>query len=207
MHLFASLAALCLLTPVAMADDNVPAKKIVIPDAASLIGKTISGDRQGDIGSNAKKAKSDDWEYGFEYDDAGLQRSAESTQRGKGGALLSTVFAYDKRCAPSEKAASFSFGAGDAFKLKGSQTKGRYADAWITPGDKDSFDAKSLKVKMDFSENDAAMYFVLDPSSLTTRGVLAICPTAAPPAGATGHCAIFSLKGFARAYDYVCNAK
>jgi hypothetical protein len=122
-----------------------------------------------------------------------LERSASTTERGKGGALLSTAYPYDKRCAPGAAKAPFSFGEGERFKLKGSMAKGRYADAWIYLGDKDSFDAKALNVRMDFSENDAAMHFALDPPSLAPRSAAALCPDAVAPGKPGAHCAIFIL--------------
>jgi hypothetical protein len=207
MRWLALLAALCLLPAAALGQEAAKPKKVVIPDAASLIGKKIDGDRQSDIGANAPKTKAGDWEYGFEFDDSGLLRSGSSAERGKGGALLDTFHAYDSRCAVGEKAAPFSFGAGGSFKLKGSMAKGQYADAWIYLGDKDACDAAALKTKMDFSQSDALMHFTLDPAVLAPRGAAAVCPTSAPPGKAASHCAIFSLKGFARAYDFVCNAK
>jgi hypothetical protein len=201
------LAALCLPPMAALAQDNPSPKKIAVPDAASLIGKKVAVDRQFEIGSNATKIQTGDWSYGFDYDDPGLERTASTKERGKDGAAFDTYHLYDTRCAPGDKAAPFAFGAGDHFPLKGSMAKGQYADAWIYLGDKDTYDDKALKLKMDFSQNDAAMHFALDPAILAPRDVAAICPTAAPPGKAGGHCAIFSLKGFARAYDFVCNAK
>jgi hypothetical protein len=209
MRLSPILLAICILHPgAASADDSPqPKKKIPIPDAASLIGKKIDGDRQSDIATNAPKTKSADWSYGFEYDDSGLERSAWTPQRGKPDALLSASYVFDSRCGAGDKAADFSFGADESFKLKGSPAKGQFANAWLYLGDADKFDDKPLKLKMDFSENDAAMHFKLDAASLSSRAMAAFCPTDAPPSKAGGHCATFSLKGFARAYDYVCEAK
>jgi hypothetical protein len=207
MRVLPILLAIVLAPSLAVADDNPqPKKKVAIPDAATLIGKTIEGDRQYEIGSNAPQTKSGDWSYGFGYDDPGLERSASSPARGKADSLLDTSHMYDTRCAAGDKA-SFSFGAGDRFKLKGTMQKGQYADAWIYLGDGDAFDAKPLKIKMDFSQNDAAMHFDLDPTILAPRSAAAICPDAAAPGKTGGHCAMFSLKGFARAYDFVCQAK
>jgi hypothetical protein len=91
-------------------------------------------------------------------------------------------------------------------QLKGAIEAGQYADAWLHLGDKGMFDDKPLKLKMDFSQNDGAMHFDLDAATLAPRGMAALCPTAAPPKTG-GRCSIFSLKGFARAYDFVCEAK
>jgi hypothetical protein len=208
MRLLPILAAIILTPSLAAADDSAPAKKkVAIPDAASLIGKKLSDDRQSDIATNAPQTKSGDWSYAFEYDDAGLARFASTPQHGKTDALLSTDHMFDTRCAANEKTAPFSFNADESFKLKGTEQKGRYSDAWVYVGDDDKFDDKPLKIKMDLSENDAAMHFTLDPASLSSRTTAAICPTSAPPGKTGSKCAVFSLKGFARAYDYVCNAK
>jgi len=201
------LIAICQLAPVAAAAQDKPSPKVVAPDAASLIGKKIDGDRQSTIATNAPQTKAGDWSYGFEYDDPGLQRGASTPQRGKPDALLSASHIFDSRCAPGDKTADFSFGADESFKLKGSPAKGQYSNAWLYLGDADKFDDKPLKLKMDFSENDGAMHFRLDAMSLASRSVAAFCPTDAPPGKTGGHCATFSLRGFARAYDYVCEAK
>ena len=177
-----------------------------IPDAASLIGKTLDPDRAYELGEHAPKTKTGDWTYGFESDES-LLRSGSATERGKGGAQLDTIFIYNKRCARSDKSAPFSFSVGERFALKGSVEKGRFANAWIFFGDREVFDAMGVAKKMVFSENDAELHFTLDPNELAKRGVLALCPTAAAPAKMDGACSIFSLKGFERAYDFVCEAK
>lgn len=200
------LIAICLLIPLAAAAQDSPTPKVAIPAAASLIGKPIDGDKQYAIGSSAPKSKSGDWSYGFDFDDPGLERLASAAARGKAAPLLTASHLYDTRCAAGDKA-PFTFGAGDRFKLKGSMQDGQYADAWVYLGEGDAFDAKALKVKMDFSQNDGAMHFDLDPTALAPRGAVAFCPDAAAPGKTGGHCTIFSLKGFARAYDFVCNAK
>jgi hypothetical protein len=62
-------------------------------------------------------------------------------------------------------------------------------------------------VTMEFSENDAALYFNLDPARMARSAKLALCPSAAAPGTKASRCAIFSLAGFARAYDFVCDGK
>jgi hypothetical protein len=57
------------------------------------------------------------------------------------------------------------------------------------------------------SENDGAPYTKLDPAELAANQTLAICPTAKAPRTGKAECSLFNLAGFARAYDFVCDAK
>lgn len=177
------------------------------PSAASLIGRDIDLDKQSEIGEHAKMTRSGDWRFGLDFDDPGLERRASTKEQGSGGADLSTAAPYKTRCARSLLAVEFALDAGDRFKLRGAVEKGRYADGWIALGDKNVFDASPRKARLAFSENDGGLHFKLDPGELARRGQLAICTGANPPAGAGDHCAHFSLEGFARAYDFVCDAK
>jgi hypothetical protein len=91
--------------------------------------------------------------------------------------------------------------------LKGSVAQGRRADAWVYFGNAANFEPKPLKVTMAFSENDGALHLKLDPAEIARYAKLALCSTATAPDGSSDRCAIFSLSGFVRAYDFVCDAK
>src|ERR1035438_4730820 len=67
------------------------------PDAAALIGKTLSPDKQSAIADHAVMAKSGAWTYGLTFDDPGLERMADADARG-GGAVLTVAQTYFKRC-------------------------------------------------------------------------------------------------------------
>lgn len=195
------LFALLLLPAPALAQ-NAPAKKIGVSEAASLIGQSLDADLQYEIGSDAPRTTADDWSYGFEYDDAGLMRGASTKERG-GEALFATSTLYNRRC--TRTAVPFSFGGDERFPLEGTVAKGRRATAWLHFGDKATFGKPALKLTMTFSENDGALHFKLDPARLTRAVRLALCPTAAAPEA--GRCAVFSLVGFSRAFDFACDAK
>jgi hypothetical protein len=205
---FASLMPLAAgaLSPIAARTADETAAKTDIPDPASLIGQRLDIDRQYDIGTHAQRMTAGDWGYGFEVDDPGLERTASTKESGSGASLLATYVMYDKRCARPDHAVSFSVGSDDHFALKGS-VGSRHSTAWIFYGDKDTFDRGSIKVTMDFSENDAALYFNLDPARMGRSAKLALCPSAAAPGTKASRCVIFSLAGFARAYDFVCDGK
>jgi len=174
------------------------------PDAAALIGKTLSPDKQSAIADRAVMAKSGAWTYGLTFDDPGLERTADADERG-GGAALTVAQIYSKRC---DRAASpsFAFGGDDRFVLKG-ETGSRVADAWLFFANGDAFDGAGRKVKLEMSENDGALYTKLDPAELAANATLAICPTAKAPGAGKAKCSLFDLAGFARAYDFVCDAK
>ena len=200
------LLAVGTLSPTGALAAGETAAKTDIPDPVSLIGQRLDIDRQYEIGTHAQRTRLGDWGYGFEIDDPGLERTASTKESGSGAALLATYVMYDKRCARPDHAVSFSVGGGDRFALKGSAGS-RHSTAWIFYGDKDTFDHGSIKVTMDFSENDGALYFHLDPARMARSAKLALCPSAAAPATKASRCAIFSLAGFARAYDFVCDGK
>jgi hypothetical protein len=206
MRLISSLTA-CLLLPIAAgAQDKPPAAGIDLRNPAALIGKQLDADRAYEAGLHAPKMRAEDWTYGFQSDEA-LERAASTADRAKSDVELDTVYPYNQRCARNGKTAPFTFGGGERYKLKGAVEKGRYAEGWLYFADKGIFDPTPVKAKLAFSENDAALHLSLDPAEMARRGALAICPTAAPPGAAGAACSLFSLKGFARAYDFVCDAK
>ena len=174
------------------------------PDAAALIGKTLSPDKQSAISDHAVMAKSGAWTFGLTYDDPGLERMANADERG-GAAALTVAQIYSKRC---DRAASpsFAFGGDDRFVLRG-ETGSRIADAWLFFAKGDAFDGAGRKVRLEMSENDGALYAKLDPAELAANATLAICPTAKAPGAGKTKCSQFDLAGFPRAYDYVCEAK
>jgi hypothetical protein len=174
------------------------------PDAAALIGKTLSPDKQSAIADHAVMAKSGAWTYGLTFDDPGLERMADADARG-GGAVLTVAQTYFKRC-DRASSPSFAFGGDERFALKG-ETGSRVADAWLFFAKGEAFDGAGRKVKLAMSENDGALYTKLDPAELAANATLAICPTAKAPGNGKTKCSQFDLAGFARAYDYVCDAK
>ena len=191
------LACLAFAAP-ALADD---APK---PSAAALIGKTLSPDKQSAIADHATMAKSGGWTYGLTYDDPGLERMTDATER-QGGAALTVAFPYIKRCNRAA-APSFAFGGDERFALKG-ETGTRVADAWLFFAKGEAFEGAGHKAKLQMSENDGALHLQLDPAELAANATLAICPTAKAPGSGKAKCSLFDLAGFARAYDYVCEAK
>ena len=122
-----------------------------------------------------------------------------------GGAALTVAQIYSKRC-DRASSPSFAFGGDDRFVLKG-ETGSRVADAWLFFAKGDAFDGAGRKVRLEMSENDGALYTKLDPAELATNATLAICPTAKAPGTGKAKCSSFDLAGFARAYDFVCDAK
>lgn len=198
------LVALAMLLPALTLAQNAPAKKVGLAEAASLIGQTLDADLQYEIGSDAPRETADDWSYGFEYDDAGLMRGASTKQRG-GEALFATSTVYNRRC--TRTAVPFSFAGDERFSLKGTVAKGRRANGWLYFGDKASFEKQALKLTMTFSENDGALHFKLDPARMAKVARLAVCATATAPDVKASRCALFSLAGFARAFDFACDAK
>ena len=174
------------------------------PDAAALIGKTLSPDKQGAIADHAMLAKSGAWTFGLTYDDPGLERMADAHER-SGGAALTVVQIYSKRC-DRASSPSFAFGGDERFVLRG-ETGSRVADAWLFFAKGEAIVGAGRKVKLEMSENDAALYTKLDPTELAANATLAICPTAKAPGAGKTKCSLFDLAGFGRAYDFVCDAK
>ncbi len=201
------LLALCALLPVPAFAQTKPGK-IDIKDAATLIGKTLDEDTQYAAGGpDAARVTVNDWSYGFAFDDPGLQRLASTKEGGKGTALLSTVMIYNQRCKRTDKAVPFAFDGDERFPLKGSVAKGRRAEAWVHFSKNNAYEPAPTRIGMTFSENDGALYFKLDPAQLARYERIALCPTAAAPDAKPTRCAIFSLAGFVRAYDFVCDAR
>ena len=182
-------------------------KKADISDAASLIGKTLDEDTQFASGVDAPRVTAEDWSYGFAFDDPGLQRTATTADRGKGGGRISVTEIYNRRCDRAAKTVRLAFAGDERFTLKGMVAKGRYADGWIFFGDALSFEGTPAKIKMEMSENDGAFYLALERQRMLQSRQVALCPTVTAAPGKGGRCAMFSLAGFARAFDFVCDAK
>jgi hypothetical protein len=198
----AGLVCLAVAVP-ALAEDR-PKPKAGAPDAAALLGKTLSPDKQSAIADRAIMAKSGAWTYGLSYDDSGLERIADANER-DGGAALTVAHTYLKRCDRAQSP-SFAFGGDERFVVKG-EAGSRVADAWLFFAKGDSFDGAGRKIKLAMSENDGALYTALDPAELAASQTLAICPAAKAPGTGKAKCSLFNLAGFARAYDFVCDAK
>jgi hypothetical protein len=208
MRLFASLLALCLLSAVAsVAKDKAAGDAGHVPDAASLVGKGDPSEEEYKILRNAPQTTSGDWTYGLSVDDtAGLTRQARTKQSRVGKPLLLTSHWHRDLCERVRKPVQFYFNGDAHFVLKGEPSKGKYADAWISYEDTDAFGA-AIKSRLDFSDDAGMLFFPLDPAVLAARRALSICPSATAPGSPNGHCTIISLVGFARAYEFVCEAK
>lgn len=208
MRPFASLFALCLLSPVAsVAKDKAAGDASHFPDAASLVGKDDPSEEEYKRLRNAPQTTSGDWTYGLSVDDsAGLTRQARTKQSRRGRPLLLTSHWYRDLCAHVRKPVQFYFSGDDHFVLKGEPSKGQYADGWISYEGKDAFGA-AVKTRLDFSEDTGTLFFMLDPEVLAARRALSICPSAEAPGSPNGHCAIVGLNGFGMAYEFVCEAK
>lgn len=190
----------------AVAGNEAPAK-VGIQDARSLIGKTLDEDTQYAAGSGTERVSVGDWTYGFDYDDAGLLRTARTSDRRNEKSLLSTGEIYHRRCDRTSKTVRFALAGDERFPLKGTVAKGRRADGWVYYAEGVTFALAPTKIRMEFSENDGALHLALDRARMMQTKQLALCPTAAAPVRTGGRCAIFSLAGFARAFDFVCDAK
>jgi hypothetical protein len=187
---------------------DAASKPVAIPDAASLIGKTVDGDRQYAIGQQAKQSKSGDWTYGFGGDaEGGLERQASVTTGARAKSILAVSHAYDSRCKRADKTIGASLDDGvKRFRAKRQSDGGSTSQAWVSYGDAGGFGV-AAKQTMPFQEIDATYLPKLDLAAMSARGQVALCPSAVAPDKIVSQCAVFSLKGFPRAFDYVCDAK
>jgi hypothetical protein len=179
----------------------------LVAKAEELLTKKIGEKQQIELGETPL-VRTEDWSFGFTPDDPGLMRYGSSAAVGDSKIDLSVEQLTDARCPRARKTGEFGLNVSfETYKLKGPMATGQYADAWVTFADKNVYDAQSRKIKMDFSQNSGQFSFALDPAELGKRGQLAICPSAKPPGAQGDLCARFSLKGFARAYAFACDAK
>lgn len=194
------------------ADDAQPElKPVQIPDAASLIGRRLDGDLAYAISLQAKSSPSGDWLYGFSGDpEGGLTRGAWTSSVGKVGAIR-IDFPYFERCRHADKAVRINLEDSKRFKVVTARdARGATTDsalAWIVYGDHGRFDAAAKRQRMILQGIDGAFVFELDRDAMKTRGLLALCPAETAPENVTKSCAVFSLKGFGRAFDFACDAK
>jgi hypothetical protein len=203
-----AILALSLLTPAASsAGYKAGADAGRVPDARALIGKDDLGEEEYKRLRDAPQTTSGDWTYGLNVDDsAGLMRQALTKQSNRGKPLLLTRRSYRDLCTHDGKPIQFYFSGDAHFALKGEPTKGRHADGWISYEDNNAFGA-AIKTRLDYSEDAGAWLFTLDPEMAAARRAVSICPSPAAPGSPNGHCTIVSLNRFARAYEFVCEAK
>jgi hypothetical protein len=205
------IAAMFLGQSLAAAAESKPAamKPVVVPEAATLIGKRVDPDRQYAIGQAAKQTKSGDWSYGFGGGAEGeLQRQASVTIGGAKKSVLAINQTYEARCNRADKAIDMSLDDGVShFKATQPKNGESYSTAWIVYSDNGAFDPRATKTKLSLQEIDATYLIKLDAEPLAHRGQIAFCPSQTTAKKPSAACSIFSLKGFARAFDYVCDAK
>jgi hypothetical protein len=192
----------------AVKETQTPPDKLVA-EAAALVGKKIADDKQQKIADRSPHARADDWSFGLSYgNEGGLVREASSDETGKGALSMNTENDYSARCDPSLKALAFTIGMDPRLNAKADYTKpGDHAVSWFTFGDHGVFDAKPRKIEMDYNWDAVNLGFSLDRAELSRRGQLVFCPSPKSPDSLGAHCVRFSLKGFTRALDFVCEAK
>lgn len=192
-----------------LAGDTLTTPAALVAEAAALIGKDIAYDRQSKIADRSPHAKADDWRFGLEYGAEGpLVRAASSDEIGKGKLAIRAENAYDARCDRASKELFFTIDMDPRLNAKSDAGKpGDHAEAWLTYADHGVFDAHPRKIELGYNWDAVNLGFALDPADLAKRGAFALCQTAKPPDAPGARCARFSLKGFARAFDFVCEAK
>jgi hypothetical protein len=192
----------------AIKDTPTPPEKLVA-EAAALIGKDIEYDQQSKIADRSPHAKAGDWRFGLEYGNEGpLVRGAEAGETGKGELVIRTENGYDAPCDPAQKELAFTIDMDSRLNAKTNETKaGDHAEAWLSYADHGVFDARPRKINLGYNWDAVNLNLTLDPAELSRRGEFALCPTAKSPDSPGARCALFSLKGFARAFDFVCYAK
>ncbi len=177
-------------------------------EAAALIGKAMDYDQQSKIADRSPHAQANDWSFGLSYgNEGGLVRQASSSETGKGSLSLRTENDYSTRCDPASKELDFTVDIDPRLSASDSKKAGDHAESWLTFADRGVFDARPQKIKMNYNWDAVNLNFSLDRAELLKRGQLAFCPGPKSPDSQGEHCVRFSLKGFARAYDFVCQAK
>ena len=177
-------------------------------EAAALIGKQMDYDQQSKIADRSPHAQANDWSFGLSYGNEGaLAREALSNETGKGSLSLRTENDYGSRCDPASKELEFTIDIDARLNATDSNKAGDHAESWLTFADHGVFDARPRKIKMNYNWDAVNLNFSLDRAELLKRGQLAFCPGPTSPDSQGAHCVRFSLKGFARAYDFVCQAK
>jgi hypothetical protein len=195
--------------PQATAEDAaVGAKgKAIIPSAESLIGKTLDADRVYALSLHATRPRSGDWTYGFGGDaEGGLTLSAEVLGVRGSKSSLEAAANYGARCPPSPTVELILDDADSKFDPDHAERRPLTA-SWVYFGDRGVFDAQPLRRKMVFQAIDATFVFELDLATLSKRGQVALCPASMAADKVATNCTVFSLRGFSRAFEYVCNAK
>ncbi len=200
--LLAALALVCAASSLASADEAS-----ILAKAKALVDKTLPQSEVQKIeeGKAEDKAKSGDWTFEIAIDDPGVVRYVSTSERGKGGLALTAEAHAETRCGSEDSSKPwFTLGSDDRLPLKGAIEKGQYAEAWASFADGASFVGRPTKLKLDFSQNDASLSLPIDAARFANHDAVAFCAAAGRP---DARCLTFSLKGFARAYDFLCQAK
>jgi hypothetical protein len=167
----------------------------------SEVQKIVEGKEEQD------EVKVGDWAFAIENDDPGIMRTALTPERGKGVPQLMMEAQAESRCGSDRLSrAFFVLGSDERLPLKGTIEKGQYTEAWVSFADGAAFVSKPTKLRLDFSQNDGSLSPPVgtDATFFAHHDAVAFCATAGKP---DARCLTFSLKGFARAYEFVCQAK
>jgi hypothetical protein len=194
-----------LLATPALAD---PSQDDLVAKAATLLGKSLTYEKQQAIFDKHPHAASDDWTLRLDVGEEGeLVRSADvaaSNVKGGDGPLLTTETSYERRC-EAKTPSLVNFTLGDDGRLLGKVAPPRTVpDLYLRLSRAGAHDAPLKKTHTGFSWDSGAYEVELPLADLTAAEALAACRTAAY---SPKTCLDFSLKGFARAYRYVCEAR
>ena len=180
-------------------------------DAGKLLGEDIDYDRQQAMIQAVKPIKSGDWELTFENGpEVGLYRYASTAPLGAGDkeALLSASHSYSDVCAAGDRrTVDFVLTLpADRFPIKG-KAGSQQTISWVSlvNAGKPATPPKPQVFGMDELLGDLHQSYAV--GQLNGAEALVICPTAKPWDGASKVCVRIGLKGFSRAYAYVCDAQ
>jgi hypothetical protein len=180
-------------------------------EAAALVGKKIDYDAQKKIFNRSPHAKAADWRFGLEVGNEGeLARAADTRESGKGKLSIRTEYDANGRCGATDEHLAFTIDMDPRLNADADKDQGKHkthADAWESFADHGAFAGLPRKIELGYNWDAVALDFKLDPSELARHGELALCRTSNPPGASPADCAFFSLKGFQRAFDFLCQAK
>jgi hypothetical protein len=201
------VALACLLASPAFAGDSSPVTPL---DASKLLGKDIAEERQEAIIKASKSIRTGDWEIGFgDGPEGGLYRDASTYPlNGDKQTYFGFSHGYKDRCEGEDRrrvALDMDLPS-NRFPVKG-KPGSQQAIGWVSFAFAEKPATPPKRTTFGMDELLGLLHQVYDLDRLKALSALVICPTSKAWDGVSKDCVRVSLKGFAQAFDYVCDAK
>jgi hypothetical protein len=204
-------ARLALLAMPARAEDAEPkSPNLPVPKAEALLGVDPDYDHVIAFCDHDKERRSGDWMYRYSLDAGGgaLTRSASTSAPNTKDSQFSIDHDAKTRGDRGAQDIEGGFGVADArFSAEALAKEGGKPLTRTYGDDRGVFDPKPQRRELGWSLESGDLRFMMLTAQIAKHGQFALCPRQVALGAVASSCTLCSLKGFAGAFDYACDAK